>query len=77
MPDTPFCGIDPWARSPREATRVSAAGDDVRHLTAELRRLRHELRAVGVREVTPKETESVRRPRVATRGHTEGGSHGE
>lgn len=69
MPDTPFCSIDPWARSPREGTRVGEAGDDLRHLNAELRRLRHELRAVRVREMTSEETESVLRPCVATRGH--------
>ena len=46
MPDAPFSNIDPWTRSAREATMTGRPGDDeVRHLAAELRRLRQELRA--------------------------------
>jgi hypothetical protein len=71
MPDTPFCSIDPWARSPREATSGIQPGDDVRHLAAELRRLRHELRDSRIEKATPEKTGSVRRPRK-----TEGGLHG-
>lgn len=77
MPDAPFCSIDPWSRSPGEATRFSQVDDDVRQLAAELRRLRHELQAVRGEKVAPEKTGSVRRrPPMATLGRTEGGSHG-
>jgi hypothetical protein len=73
MPDAPFCSIDPWSRSPGEATNISEADDDVSGIAAELRRLRHELRAV--QGATPKETRSVRRPCMAPLGPAEGGTH--
>jgi hypothetical protein len=44
MPDAPFSAIDPWTRSPREAT-IRSRDDEIRHLAAELLRLRLELRA--------------------------------
>jgi hypothetical protein len=46
MPDAPFSNIDPWTRSPREATARRPGDEELRNLTAELRRLRQELRAV-------------------------------
>lgn len=76
MPDAPFCSIDPWTRSLREATGFRQPGEDVRRLAEELRLLRHEIRAIRAKEGTLTETGPVRRPRMATLGHTEGGSHG-
>jgi hypothetical protein len=61
MPDTPFCSIDPWLRWPREATRNAQPGDDaIRHLAAEVRRLRHELRAVRSMETIDEEIKPSR-----------------
>jgi hypothetical protein len=44
MPDAPFTNIDPWTRSPREAT-IRSRDDEIRHLAAELLRLRQDLQA--------------------------------
>jgi hypothetical protein len=44
MPDAPFSNIDPWTRTPREAT-IRSRDDGIRHLAAELLRLRQELQA--------------------------------